>query len=119
VKGEEQRDLSMSDERAKPCESASVRSSLALSIAIVLVVSFTPSYSLRLTHRILLAIVLATGTLVDIVLLTVYGTTSRCLFHSESCTNLVTKLTIILTASYLQSYSPRPTCYRPRRGHPH
>jgi len=35
--------------------------------------------------------------------------------HSESCANHVTKLAIILAASYLQSYSPRPTCYRPRR----
>jgi len=83
----------------------------------------SPSYSPHLTcihtHRILLAIVLAAGTLIDIVLLTVYCTTSRCLCHSESCANLVTKLAIILAASYLQSYSPRPTCYRPCRRHPH
>ena len=37
MKGEEERGLSMSDERAEPCESASVSSGLALSIAIVLV----------------------------------------------------------------------------------
>jgi len=46
---------------------------------------------------------------------------SRCIVqlpavcHSESCANHVTKLAIILAVSYLQSYSPRPTCYRPRR----
>jgi len=78
-----------------------------------------PSYSPRLARRVLLAIVLAAGTLIDIVLLTVYCTTSRYLCHSESCANLVTKLAIILAASYLQSYSPHPTCYRPHRQHPH
>ena len=109
----------MSDEQAEPCESASVSSGLALSIAIILIASFTPSYSLRLTRRILLAIVLAAGTLIDMVLLTVYCTTSWCLCHSESYANLVTKLAIILAASYLQSYTPRPTCYRPCRWHPH
>ena len=54
------------------------------------------SYSVHLTHfhtrRFLLAIVLAAGTLIDIVLLTVYCTTSWCLCHSDSCTNHVTKL---------------------------
>jgi len=82
----------MSDERAEPCESASISSGLALSIAIVLVASFTPSYSPQLTRHVLLAIILAAGTLIDIVLLTVYCTTSRCLCHSESCANHVTKL---------------------------
>ena len=188
MKGEEKRGLSMSDERAEPCESASVSSGLALSIAIVLVASLTPSYSPRLTRRVLLTIVLATGTLItsysslcivqllgvsvtlraaltlsqsspsyspcltcnhtrrvllaiilaagtliDIILtasyplsfsppapsLTLYS--SRCIVqlpavcHSESCANHVTKVTIVLTASYLQSYLPYPTCYRPRR----
>ena len=95
---------------------ALVDSGLALSIAIVLVASFTPSYLPRLTHHVLLArVVLAAGTLIDIVLLTVYCTTSQCLCHSESCANHVTKVTIVLTASYLQSYLPYPTCYRPRR----
>jgi len=50
---------------------------------------------------------------------------SRCIVqlpagcHSESCANHVTKLTIILAVSYLQSYLPHPTCYRPRHRHPH
>jgi len=52
-------------------------------LAIILVASFSPPYSLHLTRshtrRVLLAIVLATGTLVDIVLLTGYFTTPRCL----------------------------------------
>jgi len=109
----------MIDERPEPCESASVSSGLALSIAIVLVASLMPSYSPRLTRHVLLAIVLAAGTLIDIVLLTVYCTTSRCLCHSESCANLVTKLAVVLAACYMQSYSPYPTCYCPRRWHPH
>jgi len=54
-----------------------------------------PSYSPRLTcnhtSRVLLAIVLAAGTLID----------------------------IILAPSYARSYLPRPTCYRSRRRHPH
>jgi len=72
MKGEEKRGLSMSDERAEPCESAIVSSGLVLSIAIVLVASFTPSYSPTLTHHVLLAIVLAAGTLIDIVLAASY-----------------------------------------------
>ena len=72
MKGEEKRGLSMSDEQAEPCESASVSSGLALSIAIVLVASFTPSYSPQLTCHVLLAIVLAAGTLIDIILTVSY-----------------------------------------------
>ena len=49
----------------------------------------SPSYSPRLTcnhtRRILLAIVLAAGTLIDIVLVTLYCTTSRCLSLRELC----------------------------------
>jgi hypothetical protein len=55
-----------------------------------------------------------------------YCTTSRCLCHSESCANHITKLpTIIHVASFsphtrhvLRSiYSPRPTHYRARHTH--
>jgi len=70
----------------------------------------SPSYSPRLTRAhtrsSLLAIVLAAGTLIDIVLLTLYSTTSRCLCHSESCANHVTKLT---------TYSSRLTRSHTRR----
>ena len=59
--------------------------------------------------HLLLAIVLAASTLTDIVLVTVYSTTSQCLCHSESCANHVTKLAIILTASYSLLSSPRLT----------
>jgi len=82
-------------------------------LAIILVASYSPLYLPRLTRshtrRILLAIVLAAGTLIDIVLVTVYCTTSRCLCHSESCANLDTKLAIILVASYSLPYPPRLT----------
>jgi len=71
-----------------PDVSVTLRAALTLSQS-------SPSYSLHLTcnHtcRVLLAIVLATGTLVD----------------------------IILTASYVHSYLPRPTRYRSRCRHPH
>ena len=73
----------MSDERAESCESASVSNGLALSIAIVLAASYLLSYSPRLTsshtRRLLLAIVPTAGTLIDIVLVALYGTTSSCL----------------------------------------
>ena len=73
----------MSDERAKPCESASVSNGLALSIAIVLAVSYLLLYSPRLTsshtRHLLIAIILAAGILIDIVLIALYGTTSSCL----------------------------------------
>jgi len=117
-----------------PGVSVTLRAALTLSES-------SPSYSPRLTcnHtcRVLLAIVLSTGTLIDIILtasyplsfsppapsLTLYS--SHCIVqlpaacHSESCANHVTKLAMIFAASYLQSYSPRPTCYRPRCRHPH
>jgi len=52
-------------------------------LAIILVMSFSPPYSPPLTRshtrRVLLAIVLTAGTLIDIVLLTGYCTTPRCL----------------------------------------
>jgi len=83
-------------------------------LAIILAVSYSLSSSPRLTrshsHHILLAIVLVTSTLIDIVCVTVYSTTSRCLCHSQSCANHVRKLTIILAASYSLSSSPRLTC---------
>jgi len=99
-----------------PDVSVTLRAALSLSQSL-------PSYLPRLTcnhiRRVLHPIGLAAGTLIDIVLLTVYSTTSRYLCHSESCANLVTKLAIILAASYLQSSSLHPTCYRPRRQHPY
>jgi hypothetical protein len=79
------------------------------------------------SRRALLAIILAVSyslsssppVLIDIVLVTLYCTTSRCLYHSESYANDVTKFTVILVASYSPSYSPRPSRYRPRRWCPH
>jgi len=95
----------------------------------------SPSYSPRLTcnhtHHVLLAIILATGTLIDIILAASYlrsfsplapSLTSyslRCIVqlpaicHSESCANHVTKLAIILAASYLLSSSPPSACSSP------
>jgi len=79
-------------------------------LALIVFTSYLLSSSLRLTRshsrHVLLTIVLAAGVLIDIVLVTVYSTTSRCLCHSESCTNHVTKLAIILAASYSLSSSP-------------
>jgi len=104
----------MSDEQAKPCGSASVSNGLALCIDIILAASYSLSSTPRLTRshsrHILLTVVLSASTLIDIVLVTVYSTTSRCLCHSESCTNHVTKLVIILAASYLLSSSLCLTC---------
>jgi len=118
VKGEEKRGLRRSDEQAEPCISASVSNGLPLCIDIILAASYSLSSSPRLTRshsrHVLLAIVLAAGVLIDIVLVTVYSTTSRCLCHSESCSNHVTKLTIILAASYSLSSSPHLT-----RSHSH
>jgi len=63
--------------------------------AVITMSQSSPSYSPRLTcnhtHRVLLAFVLAAGTLID----------------------------IILTASFARSYSPRPTRYCSHRRHPH
>jgi len=89
-------------------------SELNLAEAQVLVIAWrfsSTSYSSRLsrhyTRRLLLAVVLAASTVNDIVLVTLYCTTSRCLCHSESYANHVTKLAIILTiipaTSYLSS----------------
>jgi len=89
----------MSDERAEPYESASVSNGLALSIAIILIVSFTPSYSPHLTcshtHHVLLALILAASYSLSFLppapSLTLYS--SRCIVqlpavcHSDSCAN--------------------------------
>jgi len=108
VKGEDKRDLHRSDEQAEPCGSASVSNGLVLCIDIILAASYSLSSSLCLTHshsrQVLLAIVLAACTLIDIVLVTVYSSTSQCLCHSESCANM---------SQSSPSYSPRPTLYRP------
>jgi len=61
--------------------------------------SYPPHLTCSHTRHILLAIILTSGTLIDIVLLTVYCTTSCYLCHSESCANHVTKLAIILAVS--------------------
>ena len=99
--------------QAKPCVSASVSNGLALCIDIILATSYSLLSSPRLTRfhsrHVLLPIVLAAGVLIDIVLVTVYSTTSQCLCHSESCANHVTKLAIILAVSYSLSSSPRLT----------
>jgi len=111
-----------------PGVSVTLRAALTLSQS-------SPSYSPRLTYnrtrRVLLAIVLAAGTLIDIILaasyplsfsppvpsLTLYS--SRCIVqlpavcHSESCANHVTKLTIILATSYLLLSSPLAACSSP------
>jgi len=99
VKGEENR-------------GSGVMSELNLAEVQVLVIAWSfssTSYSSRLsrhyTRRVLLAVVLAAGTLIDIVPATLYCTTSRCLCHSESCTNHVTKLAIILAIIPAMSYS--------------
>jgi len=104
-----------------PGVSVTLRAALTLSQSL-------PSYSPRLTcnHtcRVLLAIVLAAGTLIDIILAASYpllfsppapsltSYSSCCIVqlptvcHSESCANHVTKLAIILAASYLLLSSP-------------
>ena len=83
-------------------------------LAIILVASYSPLYSLRLTcthtRRVLLAVSDSLSFSPPAPSLTSY--LSRCIVqlpavcHSESCTNHVTKLAIILTASYLLSSSP-------------
>ena len=146
MKGEEQRGLSMSDERAKPCKSASVSSSLALSIAIILVASFTPSYSPRPTRRVLLAessplapSLTSYSSLCIVQLPCVSFTLRAALTLSQNSPSYSPHLTcnhtrrvllaivlavrtlldIILAASYARSYLPWPTRYRSRRRHPH
>jgi len=117
-----------------PSVSVTLRAALTLSHSSP---SYLPCLTCNHTRRVLLPIVLAAGTLIDIKLTASYplsfsppapwltSYSSRCIVqlpavcHSESCSNHVTKLAIILAVSYLQSYSPRPTCYRPRRQHPH
>jgi len=82
-------------------------------LTLIVATSYSLLSSPRLIHsnsrHVLLAIILTAGILMDIVLVTVYSTTSRCLCHSESCTNHVTKLAIILAMSYSLSSSQRLT----------
>jgi len=93
--------------------------------------SYSPRLTCNHTRRVLLAIVLAASTLIDIILAASYqlsflplepSLTSyllRCIVqlpsvcHSESCANHVTKLAIILTASYLLSSLPVAACSSP------
>jgi len=111
-----------------PGVSVTLRAALTLSQS-------SPSYSPHLTcnhtRRVLLAIVLTAGTLIDIILAESYllsfsppepsltSYSSRCIVqlptvcHSESCANHVTKLAIILAASYLLSSSPPAACSSP------
>jgi len=89
--------------------------------------SYSPYRTCSHTRRVLLALILAASYSLSFSppapSLTSYS--SRCIVqlpavcHSESCANHVTKLAIILATSYLQSYSPGPTCYRPRCRRPH
>jgi len=89
--------MSKSDEQAEPYGSTSVSNGLALCTDII-------------PRHVLLAIVLADSNMIDIVLLTLYCTTSHsCSCHSQSCTNHVTKLAIILATSYSLSFSSRLT----------
>jgi len=103
----------MSHERAEPCVSASVSSGLALSIAIVLVTSFTPSYR----HDLLAASYsLSPSPLAPS--LTSYS--SLCIVQLPGVS--VTLRAALTMSQSSQSYSPRPSCYRPRhrrRAHRH
>ena len=68
------------------------------------------------TRRAFLTTLLATILFIDIVLVTSYCTTShRCSCHSERCAKYVTKLAIILVASFSPPYSPRLTRSHTRR----
>jgi len=84
------------------------------------------------TRRGLLAIVLAAGTLIDIILAASYPLSSSLLApsltsYSSLCIVQLPGVSVTLRAALtmsqsLQSYSPRPTCYRPhrwRRAHRH
>jgi len=82
---------------------------LALIVATSYSLSSSPCLTRSHSRHVLLAIVLAAGVLIDIVLVTVYSTTSQCLCHSESYANHVTRLAIILAASYSLSSLPRLT----------
>jgi len=82
---------------------------LAIILAVSYLLSTSPCLTRSHSHHVLHTIVLAASTLIDIVLATVYSTTSWCLCHSESCANHVTKLAIIFAVSYLLSSSPRLT----------
>jgi len=108
-----------------PSVSVTLRAALTLSQS-------SPSYSPRLTCNqtrcVLLAIVLVTGTLIDIILTASYPLSfsppaplltsylSRCIVqlpavcHSESCANHVTKFAIVLATSYLLSSSLPVAC---------
>jgi len=113
----------MSDERAESCESASISNGLVLSIAIVLVASFTPLYLPCLTcshtHRMLLALILATS----------YSLSSSPLapsltLYSSLCIVQLPGVSVTLRAALtmLQSSSSSllyPTCYCPHRQRPH
>jgi len=93
--------------------------------------SYSPCLTCNHTCRVLLAIVLAAGTLIDIILATSYplsfsppapsltSYSSCCIVqlpavcHLESCANHVTKFAMILAASYLLSSSPPVACSSP------
>jgi len=102
--GERRKKGSRSDEGAEPCGSTSVSNGLALCIDIVLV-----AFLATLLAAIPTAVKHIDILLINIVLVTSYCTTScRCSCHPESFTNHVTKLAIILAASYSLSSSPPP-----------
>jgi len=68
--------------------------------------SYSSCLSRHYTRHVLLDVVLTAGTLIDIVPITLYCTTSQYLCHSESCANHVTKIAIILAIIPATSYSP-------------
>jgi len=89
--------------------------------------AYSPRRTCSHTRHVLLALILAASNSLSFwppaLSLTSYS--SRCMVqlpavcHSESCTNHVTKLAIILAASYSLPYPQSPTRYRSRRQDPH
>jgi len=87
--------------------------------------SYSPRLTCNYTRRVLLAIVLATGTLIDIILAASYPLSFSLLApsltsYSSLCIVQLPCVSVTLRAALTmsqcsQSYSPHPTCYRPRR----
>jgi len=70
----------------------------------------------RSSRRLLFAIVIATGILINIVLVASYCTTSPCICPSESCANHVPKCIDLQAASYSRSSTPpQSSLYHTRR----
>jgi len=109
----------MSDKRAEPCKSTSISNGLTLSISIVLVASYTPSYSPHLTcshtRHVLLTLILATSyslsSLPPASYLTLYS--SLCIVQLPGVS--VTLRAALTMPQSLPSYSPRLTCSHTHR----